>query len=310
MILLKDCSFGPPSCLWMQAGVVRKKICPRDYECAACRFDKAMNRVCRENQLAREEGRKPWGRRGRFIFWKDRLRRLPLAKQPCVHHMRGHISFRSCHRDYRCINCDFDQYFSDQYRVYTMVTPVEFANVKGVLLPAGYYLHPGHTWVSIQEDGEVRIGIDDFAWQMLGFPDPDTIRFPLVGKAVCQGQAALTVRKKDVRAVFPSPVTGVVTAVNAAVLNQPGLAHGQPYTHGWILRVFSNELRKALSTLLFMEEARTFMAGEVDRLYAFLEQAAGLGAVDRALRISDLMGRVPGRDRERAVRLFFSGSIS
>ncbi|MCP4117072.1 MAG: glycine cleavage system protein H [Desulfobacteraceae bacterium] len=307
---LKELEFGPPACLWMQAGVVKKKICPRGYDCAACRFDRAMNRVCLENRRAREEGREPCGRRGRFIFWKDRLRRLPLAKQPCVHHMRGHISFRACHRDFRCINCDFDQYYNDQYRVHTMVTPVEFANVRGVLLPAGYYLHRGHTWVSIEGEGEVRIGIDDFSWQILGFPDPDAMGSPLVGKAVRQGQAALIVRGKGVWAGFPSPVTGVVTAVNAELMNRPGLAHDHPYTHGWILRVFAKELRTALSNLMFMEEARAFMAGEVDRLHAFLEQAAGPGAVVRATRVSDIMGRVPEGDRERAVRSFFSGSIS
>ncbi len=305
---LMEYGFGPPDCVWMQAGVVRKKRCHKGYQCATCRFDRAMNRVCLENQRAREGGKTPCGRRGRFLFWKDGLRRLPPAKQPCVHHMKGHISFRPCHRDFQCINCDFDQYFNDQYRVYTMVKPVEFANVKGILLPSGYYLHQGHTWVSIETDREVRIGIDDFAWHILG--SPDSIASPLVGKEVCQGQVALTVHKKGVRADLISPVTGVVTAVNYGVVNRGRPARDHPYTHGWILRVFCKDLRKELSTLMFMDQARAFMAREIDRLYAVLEQEPGLGEVDRAPLGNDIMGRVPGLDWERAVRLFFSDSIS
>ncbi len=305
---LMEYGFGPPYCVWMQAGVVRKKVCRRAYQCAACPFDRAMNRVCRENQRAREGGREPCGRRGRFIFWKDRLRRLPLAKQPCVLHMKGEISFRACHRDFQCINCDFDQYFNDQYRVYTMVRPVEFANIKGVLLPSGYYLHQGHTWVGIEGDGEVRIGIDDFAWQILG--PPDTLVAPLVGKQVCQGQLALEVGKKGVRVGFPSPVTGVVTAVNAEVVKDGTLAHDHPYTHGWIVRVFCKGLRKEIAALMFMEQARAFMEGETDRLCAFLEQETGTGAGDRATFGKAPRGRVPGSDWERGVRHFFSGSIS
>ena len=37
-------------CIWMQAGVVRSKDCGIDYDCPACRFDRAMRHVAADNQ--------------------------------------------------------------------------------------------------------------------------------------------------------------------------------------------------------------------------------------------------------------------
>ncbi|MGD8763765.1 MAG: hypothetical protein PVG87_15755, partial [Desulfobacteraceae bacterium] len=51
-------------CIWMQAGVVRRKDCRTDFDCTACRFDSVMRRVAADNQRIREEGRMPKGKRG------------------------------------------------------------------------------------------------------------------------------------------------------------------------------------------------------------------------------------------------------
>ncbi len=114
-------------CIWMQAGVVRRKGCGIDYRCEACRFDRAMGRVARENSKLRRQGRIPAGKRRKIVFWKDRLRELAAWNRPCLHHMKGRIDFRTCTHDYQCGNCEFDQYFSDQYMVHAVVRPVDVA---------------------------------------------------------------------------------------------------------------------------------------------------------------------------------------
>ena len=40
----------PPPCIWMQAGVVRRKFCRTDYQCAACRYDAVLHRLAEENR--------------------------------------------------------------------------------------------------------------------------------------------------------------------------------------------------------------------------------------------------------------------
>ncbi|MBW2655797.1 MAG: hypothetical protein JRC91_13000 [Deltaproteobacteria bacterium] len=39
-----------PACLWMQAGVVKKKICIKDFLCTTCRFERALRKTCHENE--------------------------------------------------------------------------------------------------------------------------------------------------------------------------------------------------------------------------------------------------------------------
>ena len=168
----------------MQAGVARRKFCEIDYHCEACRFDRAMRRTARENNQLRQKGEISKGKSGRIVYWKDRLRDLPAWKQPCLHHMKGRIDFRACTHDYQCGNCEFDQYFSDQYTVHAVVRPVDVLDVKGFKLPHGYYLHRGHTWVKIEEGSTVRIGLDDFALRLLG--PLDRVEAPLMGKQVEQ----------------------------------------------------------------------------------------------------------------------------
>jgi len=36
-------------CIWMQAQVVRRRLCEINYECTECRFDRAMRRASDEN---------------------------------------------------------------------------------------------------------------------------------------------------------------------------------------------------------------------------------------------------------------------
>jgi hypothetical protein len=91
-------------CIWQQAGVVRRKACEIDYHCEACRFDRSLRRVARENRQLVRQGKTPAGNSGRIMFWKDRLRELPPWKQPCLHHMKGRIDFRACTHDYQCGN--------------------------------------------------------------------------------------------------------------------------------------------------------------------------------------------------------------
>ena len=71
-----------PPCIWMQAGIVPHKFCRLKYQCAACAYDRAMRRTAAENKSLKEQGKMPKGKRGRIVFWKDKLRELPAWKQP------------------------------------------------------------------------------------------------------------------------------------------------------------------------------------------------------------------------------------
>jgi len=289
-------------CIWMQAGVVRHKVCEIDYHCEACRFDRAMRHTARENSQKRQQGESLPGKRGRIVYWKDRLRELPAWKQPCLHHMKSRIEFRACTHDYQCGNCEFDQYFSDQYTVHAVVRPVDVLDVKGFKLPHGYYLHRGHTWVKIEEGSTVRIGLDDFALRLLG--PLDRVEAPLMGKQVEQDRDDILLSRSSNNARVQSPISGVVTDVNPALREKGNLANEDPYTSGWVMRLHSDNLRRDLKNLMIGEQASQYLDGEIDRLYEVIEEEAGPLAADGGYLGDDIFGNLPQTSWEKLTRLF------
>ena len=280
----------PQLCIWMQAGVVRKKFCRIEYDCASCRYDRALRRTVRKNKAARLSGGHPEGKRGRIVAWQDKLNELPAPKRPCLHHMKGRIGFRPCTNEYSCGNCEFDQFFYDQYTVHAVVRPVAELDIEGIKVPQGYYLHHGHAWVKLEESATVRIGLDDFAWRLLG--PPDRIDAPLVGKTVDQNKPSINLIRGSKRAQVLSPVSGVVTDVNPRLREQGNLAHGNPYTDGWIIRIHSKNLRSELKNLTISKETEHFLTAEVDRVYALIEEVVPLAA-DGGQIGPDLFGNLP-----------------
>ncbi len=89
-------------CIWMQAGVVKKRTCTLGYQCQkSCKFHVAMM----NKEKFRDDPRiKP------FI---EKLHSV-LGKKQCRYTMCGEISLRSCDKLYLCENCEFDQTVQDE----------------------------------------------------------------------------------------------------------------------------------------------------------------------------------------------------
>jgi glycine cleavage system H lipoate-binding protein len=290
------------TCLWMQAGVVARKFCDSNYNCSPCSFDRAMRRVALQNKKLKEQGEALKGKKGKIVFWKDRLKELLPSRRPCLHHMKGRIEFRACTHEYVCGNCEFDQYFQDQYTVHAFVRPVDFLDVQGFKIPQGYYLHQGHCWAKLEEGSEVRLGIDDFALRLLG--PPDQIKAPLVGKEIQQNRSDILMNRGKFEAKVLSPVSGIVTAVNSKLREQGNVANEDPYSEGWVLRIHTHNLRQDLKNLMIGEETETFYSQEIHRLYGVIEDETGPLAVDGGKLHNDIFGNLPQLGWERLTKLF------
>ena len=91
-----------------------------------------------------------------------------------------------------------------------------------------------HEWVRV--DGSIaRIGITDFAQESLG--DVVFVQLPDVGLEIVAGASASEIEStKSVSDVYV-PVSGVVHAVNGALVDTPELVNRDPYGEGWILEI-------------------------------------------------------------------------
>ena len=291
-----------PDCIWMQAGVVPKKQCRYDYACASCPYDKAMVRIAERNRKLRARGQPRQGRGGRIVHWKEKMRAYPSGRRPCLYSMKGKIQHRNCINDYRCGNCEFDQFFDDQHLVHAVIKPIETIDVHGFRIPQGYYLHPGHAWVKVEEDAEVRVGLDDFAARMLG--PLDAIAAPLIGKPVYQGEKSIQLRRGARKAVLAAPISGVVTAVNQQMIFEGRHRPLRPYTDGWVMQIHAENLRDNLKTLMIGNEAASFLSEEIDSLYHVIEEECGFLAADGGQLGRDIYGNLPESSWDNLVRRF------
>lgn len=292
----------PPACIWMQAGVVPKKYCRLNYQCATCRYDRALHRAADENRRQQEQGAAIAGKRAQLVSWKERLRELPTWKRPCLHHMKRRIAFRACTNNYSCVDCEFDQYFDDQFSVHATLAPVDLLDIDGFRIPQGFYLHRGHTWVKIEEADTVRIGVDEFALRVLG--PFDHVEIPLLGKTLEQGRTDIKLQRGGKTACVLSPVSGVITAANNQLAENGGVESREAYSEGWVVRVHSDHLRRDLSKLMIGNETAGFFEEEVERLYGVIEETVGPLAADGGQLRDDIYGNIPQLRWEKLTRMF------
>lgn len=289
-------------CLWAQAGIVRKKQCDIDYQCTECHFDRVMKYAAGKNKERKQAGEILTGKRAQIVSWRDRFNTLPVSKRPCIHHMKGRIEFRSCTNEYRCGNCDFDQFFSDQFSVHAITNPVSVLNISGFRVPQGYYIHKGHTWVRIEEGSSVRVGIDDFVLRLMG--PLDKIDAPLMGKKVIREDASIVIKREENMAEMLCPVSGIVMAINPEVREKGNIANKDPYSGGWVMKVQADNLRDDMKHLMISDETDQFIKEQVDMLYDIVEEVSGPLAADGGDFTDDIFGSMPQLGWERLASIF------
>lgn len=92
-----------------------------------------------------------------------------------------------------------------------------------------------HEWLLATDAGVHRVGITDYAAEQLG--DIVYVSLPEVGQDIARGEACGELEStKSVSDLF-APVSGVVKAVNDAVVDDPSLVNANPYGDGWLFEV-------------------------------------------------------------------------
>ncbi len=92
-----------------------------------------------------------------------------------------------------------------------------------------------HEWVLVTAEGNVRIGITDYAQDALG--DIVYVELPAVGRNVNGGEAIAEVESTKSVADVYAPVSGTVSAVNESLSEQPELINNDPYDAGWFVEL-------------------------------------------------------------------------
>jgi len=101
-------------------------------------------------------------------------------------------------------------------------------------VPADLKYGKSHEWARIQGE-EATVGITDHAQHEL--TDVVFVELPAVGKKVKAGETCAVVESVKTASDIYSPLSGEITAVNKAVVDNPGLVNSDPYSGGWFYRI-------------------------------------------------------------------------
>jgi glycine cleavage system H protein len=110
-----------------------------------------------------------------------------------------------------------------------------------------------HEWVRIDGD-EATIGITRYAAKQLG--DVVFVEVPEPGRSLAAGGEAAVVESVKAASEVYAPITGEVTASNAAIADDPAKVNADPEGEGWFFKLKianPDELAKLMSAEQYAE---------------------------------------------------------
>ena len=91
-----------------------------------------------------------------------------------------------------------------------------------------------HEWLRIEGD-IATVGITDHAQEQLG--DLVFVELPAPGTRPDKGAAAAVVESVKVASDVYTPVSGEVTEINQAIVDEPALVNRDPMGEGWFFKI-------------------------------------------------------------------------
>jgi len=96
-----------------------------------------------------------------------------------------------------------------------------------------------HEWLREESDGSVTIGITKHAQELLG--DMVFVELPEIDTDIIACSAAAVIESVKAAADVYSPVSGRITEVNEALVDNPALINTDPYGAGWLYKIKVND---------------------------------------------------------------------
>jgi len=144
------------------------------------------------------------------------------------------------------------------------------------VIPGGAFISEGHCWSTLEVEGTVKVGIDDFAKKMLG--KIDDIEYPNLGMKVKAGQPLFSIRVGKRTMAFEAPISGQVTKINKYLGEHLGSLDVTPYGQNWICTIDADDFDAELGKLKIGKSAVSFYQTEIDRFLGTMKDAQRAGA--------------------------------
>lgn len=103
--------------------------------------------------------------------------------------------------------------------------------------PKGLKFTTNHQWVKVKANGKITVGVTDYAQGQMHaityveLPEPDP------NHEFAPEEEVGVLESNKTAAPYLAPVSGIVTAVNTNLLDNPDQVNNDPYGAGWIFEM-------------------------------------------------------------------------
>ena len=145
------------------------------------------------------------------------------------------------------------------------ITPV--LNQNTVLAPKGLYFDKTHTWAFMEEDGNVKMGIDDFLQHITGTLTRIQMKDP--GEKIRKGEKIMTIVHEGKQLNIYAPISGIIKEQNIGLLSDSSLINSAPFTEGWVYLIEPKNWVREIQFLFMGEKYKEWLGDEFVRLKDF-----------------------------------------
>ena len=137
-------------------------------------------------------------------------------------------------------------------------------------VPAGIFVSPDHTWVNIEMNGTVRVGIDDFVRKII--EKIDEIELPKLDQKVKKGDILFLIKRGDHSFKISSPISGKITLINNEHLEHPEWIAIKPFELSWMCCIEPSNLSEELHSLKIGQSTVKWYQEEIEKFDMIIKE--------------------------------------
>ena len=103
------------------------------------------------------------------------------------------------------------------------------------LVPDNLNYTEEHEWLKVQENGQARVGITDYAQDSLS--DVVFVELPEVGEQFNRGDVMAVAASVKAASDIYAPISGKIVSINEKLEESPELVNESPYEFGWMILI-------------------------------------------------------------------------
>jgi len=145
------------------------------------------------------------------------------------------------------------------------ITPAFDEN--SILAPKGIYFDKSHTWAFMQQDGNVKVGLDDFLQHVTG--SITRIKMKEAGEKIRKGEKILTIIQNGKQLNISSPISGIIREQNQNLATNSSILNAAPYAEGWVYLIEPKNWLREIQFLFMAEKYKEWLQDEFIRLKDF-----------------------------------------